>query len=216
GINDTFTNLDPSDPNHCYNVSVSPSTYWREELFRIDHELTSRIKLSFRYIHDEWDTTVLTPQWAVERNTFPTVQNRFVGPGTSLVARVTSTISPTLLNDVVVSYTNSSITLADQNGPGGARFQRDPSLDQPLGADPSAPGQCNPAISVDPTSLITQCAIGHIFGNGFGGKVTGVAIAGTNAAYGGRGFSADPAYMPWGHTNPTYAIRDDVGKALHK
>src|SRR5262249_24213075 len=64
GINDTFTNLDPSDPNHCYNVSVSPSTYWREELFRIDHELTSRIKLSFRYIHDEWDTTVLTPQWA--------------------------------------------------------------------------------------------------------------------------------------------------------
>ena len=26
-----------ADPNHCYNAAVSPSTYWREELFRIDH-----------------------------------------------------------------------------------------------------------------------------------------------------------------------------------
>ena len=33
------TNLDPTDPNHCYNVAVSPSTYWREELFRIDQAM---------------------------------------------------------------------------------------------------------------------------------------------------------------------------------
>jgi hypothetical protein len=42
----------------------------------------------------------------------------------------------------------------------------------------------------------------------------GFAILGTNAAYGGRGFAADPSYMPWGHTNPTYALRDDVGKSI--
>src|SRR5262249_6088057 len=161
GLKADFTNLDPADPNHCYVASVSPPTYWREELFRIDHELTNQLKLSFRYIHDDWDTTVLTPQWAVERNTFPTVQNRFVGPGTSLVTRLTHTISPTVLNDIVLSYSNSSITLADQNGPGGARFQRDPTVDQPLVADASASGECNPAISLDPASLIPQCAIGH-------------------------------------------------------
>jgi hypothetical protein len=40
-----------------------------------------------------------------------------------------------------------------------------------------------------------------------------VAILGTNAAYGGRGFTEDPSYMPWEHTNPTYFVRDDVGKA---
>ena len=33
--------------------------------------------------------------------TFPTIQNRFFGPGVSLVARLTHTISPTLLNDIV-------------------------------------------------------------------------------------------------------------------
>jgi len=215
-LNSDLTNLDPADPNHCYNVAVSPSTYWREELFRIDQILTTNIKVSFRYVHDAWDTTVLTPQWGVVRDTFPSVQNRFVGPGTSLVARLTDTISPTLLNDVVLSYVNSSITLVDQNGPGAARFQRDPTLDQPLVPGASAPGQCNPAVSIDPATGIPQCAIGHIFGNGFGGKIPGIALLGTNAAYGGQGFAADPAYMPWGHTNPTYAVRDDVGKSLGK
>jgi hypothetical protein len=216
GCNFSVINLDLTDPNHCYNVAVSPSTYWREELFRIDQVLTPKIRASFRYIHDAWDTTVLTPQWGFVRNTFPTVQNRFVGPGTSLVVRVTHTISPTLLNDLVISYVNSNITLTDQNGPGGARFQRDPTLDQPLVSDPTAPGQCNPLLSVDPASGIPQCAIGHLFNNGFAGKNPGVVILGTNAAYGGRGFAFDASYPPWSHTNPTYAISDSVGKSLGK
>jgi hypothetical protein len=213
---------DPSDPNRCYDAAVSPSTYWREELFRIDRILTDKFKVSFRYVHDAWDTTVLAPQWSYLRTTnpsaetFPTVQNRFTGPGTSLVARFTNTITPTLLNDVVVSYVNSSITLTDQNGPGGAQFQRNPTLDQPLIPTPSKPGQCNPALSVDPITGFPQCAMGYIFNNGFGGKMPGLDFMGTNAAYGSRGFAVDPSYMPWGHTNPTYSIRDDVGKAVGK
>ena len=75
-------------------------------------------------------------------------------------------------------------------------FQRDPTLDQPLVHDPSAPGQCNPALSADPATGFPQCAIGHIFNNGFGGKMPGVEFLGTNAAYGGRGFAVDPSYMP--------------------
>ena len=213
-LNSDLSNLDPTDPNHCYVTSVSPKTYWREELFRIDQILSSKLKVSFRYIHDTWNTTVLTPQWGVVRNTFPTVQNSFNGPGTSLVGQVTDTISPTLLNNIVLSYVNSTITLIDQNGPGGAQFQRNPTLDQPLVPDASAPGQCNPALSVDPATGIPECAIGYIFNNGFGGKMPGVDFLGTNAAYGGQGFAVDPSYMPWGHTNPTYAARDDVGKAI--
>lgn len=216
GCNFTVPNVDPTDPNHCYNAAISPSTYWREELFHIDQTVTSKLRASFRYVHDSWNTTVLTPQWGVVRNTFPTVQNKFTGPGTSLVVRVTDAISSTLLNDLVVSYVNSNITLVDQNGPGGALFQRNPTLDQPLVADPSAPGQCNPLLSVDPVSGIPQCAIGHLFNNGFGGKMPGLNFLGTNAAYGGRGFAADPSYMPWTHTDPTYAVRDDIGKSIGK
>jgi hypothetical protein len=58
--------------------------------------------------------------------------------------------------------------------------------------------------------------MGYIFNNGFGGKMPGVNFLGTNAAYGGRGFAVDPSYMPWGHTNPTYSLRDDIGKAFGK
>lgn len=216
GFTGNIANLDPTDPYRCYDTTVSPSTYWREELGRIDQTITAKLRASFRYIHDEWDTTVLTPQWGVIRNTFPTIQNRFVGPGISLVGRFTYTITPTLLNDLVLSYSNSTITLVDQNGSGAAQFQRNPALDQPLVGDPSAPGQCNPNLSVDPATLLPQCAIGHIFNNGFGRKMPGVALLGTNAAYGGRGFAFDSAYMPWEHTNPTYAVRDDVGKAFGK
>ena len=215
GCSYSIATLIPSDPNHCYTAAVSPSTYWREELARIDHQLTAKVKLSARYIHDAWDTSVLTPQWGITRNTFPTVQNRFIGPGTDVVATLTHTVSPTMINTVAVSYTNSTITLADKNGPGGARFQRDPSLNQPLVADPSAPG-CNPQISLDPFTGIPQCGMGYVFNNGFGGKMPGVNIQGTNAAYGGRGFAVDPSYMPWSHTNPTYSLRDDFGISIGK
>lgn len=216
GCNYFVENADPTDPNHCYNAAVSPSTYWREELFRIDQTLTAKLRASFRYIHDSWNTTVLTPQWGVVRNTFPTIQNSFNGPGTSLVARLTHTISPTLLNQIALSYVDSNITLVDRNGPGGAEFQRNPSLDQSLVPDTTAPGQCNPLLSVDPSTGITQCAMGYLFNNGFGGKMPGVNFLGTNAEYGGRGFAADPSYMPWSHTNPTYSARDDVGKSIGK
>ena len=216
GCNFVVANLDPTDPNHCYNAAVSPSSYWREELFHIDQTVTPKARASFRYIHDAWNTSVLTPQWGTVQNTFPTIQNKFTGPGTSLVGRLTDTISSTLLNDFVVTYVNSNITLVDENGPGGAQFQRNPTLDQPLVNDPSAPGQCNPQLSLDPASGIPQCAMGYLFNNGFGGKMPGVAFLGTNAEYGGRGFAADPSYMPWSHTNPTYALRDDVGKSVGK
>jgi hypothetical protein len=220
GCSFSVINVLPTDPNHCYNAAVSPSTYWREELFRLDRDVTAKLKFSFRYIHDAWDTDTLAPQWSILRTTnpsaatFASVENRFVGPGTSLVADFTHTISNTLLNNTVLSYSNSIISLVDENGPGGAVFQRNPSIDQPLVADPSAPGQCNPLLSVDPITGIPQCGIGHIFNNGFGGKMPTVEVLGTNAAYGGRGFAMDTGYMPWGHTNPTFSVRDDVLKSI--
>ena len=211
--------LDASDPNRCYDAVVSPSTYWREELFRIDHIFSQKVKVSFRYIHDAWNTTVLAPQWSYlsitnpSAATFPTIQNSFDGPGINLVANFTHTISPTLINNVVLSYTDARITLADKNGPGGAQFQRNPAIDQPL---VGGAGECNPVLSADLVTGQPQCGIGYIFNNGFGDKMPGIAVLGTNAAYGGRGFTEDPSYMPWEHTNPTYFVREDVGKAVGK
>ena len=198
-----------ADPNTgvplvpCYASVISPATYWREELFRIDHNLTQNLRASFRYIHDTWDTTVVTPQWGyILNNSFPTVENRLNGPGLSLVARFTDTITPTLLNDFVLSYVDAHITLRDIAGPGA---NLNPNVIS-RGHTASCLS-CTPQVSGD---------VGYIFNNGFGGKLPGIVIAGTNAEYGGNGFAVDTSYMPWDHTNPTYALADNVSKATAK
>ena len=181
----------------CYVAAISPPTYWREELARFDHHFNDSVQATFRYIHDAWDTTTPVPQWgylqtaAIHEQSFPTVENRLNGPGTSLVAHLTAAISPSLLNDFVASYVNSNITLKDISGPGG-----------------------NVGASVPRGCASGACGIGYIFNNGFGGKLPGVVIGGTNAAYGGNGFAVDTSYMPWEHSNPTYALGDNISKVL--
>lgn len=190
----------------CYNAVISEPTYWREELFRVDHQISTKLRATFRYIHDSWDTTTPVPQWGYVVNSFPTVQNRFFGPGTSLVAKVTHTISPTLLNEVTASYANSHITLANLNGPGGANYQRPAGIGTPG-------GPCTPIPAAQP---VFSCPLGALFNDNFGGKAPGLVIGGNNQEYGGFGFAIDPSYMPWEHTNPVYSIRDDVSKAVGK
>jgi Carboxypeptidase regulatory-like domain/TonB-dependent Receptor Plug Domain len=175
-----------SSAGSCFNAVVSPSTYWREELLRVDHNINSKMKASFRYIHDSWDTTILSPQWGAIQNSFPTIQSTFTSPGLSMLAHLTNTISPSLLNEFVFSYTTDHITLKNLDA-NGVQWQR-------------------------PSGLTA----GYLFNNGFGNKVPGIVIGGNNAAYGGFGFGIDPGYLPWHHSNPTYNFRDDVSKIAGK
>ena len=182
----------------CYLADASLPTYWREELVRLDHAISSRWAAGFHYIHDEWDETAPVPQYATTQNSFPTIQNRFYAPGTSLVARLTTVITPSLLNEFVASYTNSHITLRDIPAP-GVSLSRPSVLDGPC----TGTGQC-------PMSLIFQNGSVGIDGIA---KLPGISIAGSNAEYGGLGFAADAGYMPWEHSNPTYSFIDNVTKS---
>ena len=119
---------DPNDPNvrallalipAANNVGDSGSffiqspgspTNWREELIKIDHNLTDKHRLTVRYIHDSWDTITPVPLWT-NAGSFPTIGTSFKGPGVSLVSRLSSTFSPTLLNEFVFSYTTDHIVL---------------------------------------------------------------------------------------------------------
>ncbi|HEX8816643.1 MAG TPA: carboxypeptidase regulatory-like domain-containing protein [Terriglobales bacterium] len=168
----------------CFNSVVSPQTYWRQELVRLDHNINPNIRLMAHYIHDSWDTTILSPQWAVVQNSFPYIQSTFTGPGNSFVTHLVNTVSPTTLNDFMFSFTTDHIHLynIDSNN---AQWQR-------------------------PANL----SMGYIFNNGFGGKTPGIVISGTNQEYGGLGFAEDPGYLPWHHSNPAYNFRDDLSKVL--
>ncbi len=68
-------------------------THWRQELFKIDHNITDNVRASFHYIHDSWQQQYPVPLWT-DGTTFPTIQTGFRNPGVSMVARLTATVSP--------------------------------------------------------------------------------------------------------------------------
>jgi len=84
----------------------------------VDHNLTNNYRLTFRYIHDSWQTVVPSPLWGNGTTNFQNVTTNFVGPGSSFVARLNANISPTLLNEFVASYTGDHIFLTTR-GPVG-------------------------------------------------------------------------------------------------
>jgi hypothetical protein len=202
-----------SPTGYCYLAETYLPTYYREELFRIDHTFSEKTQASFRYIHDEWDTTTNTPQYGYKTNSFPTIQNRVYGPGISLSGRVTRTFSSTLLNEFVASYIDQLITLKDVPA-NGVSLQRPSILDTATCAvTPGSPnvisGLYNSPVS---QNVGNNCGMGHIFANDYGGKMPGIVVDGNNAAYGGTGFAVDTSYMPWQHTAPTYSFSDNVTK----
>ncbi|HJZ65620.1 MAG TPA: carboxypeptidase-like regulatory domain-containing protein [Candidatus Acidoferrum sp.] len=166
--------------------TVSSKTTWREELIRVDHNLNTNNRLTFRYIHDTWQTVWPNALWG-NGTSFQNITTNFVGPGTSFVARLNSNLSPTLLNEFVASYTGDHIFLTT-GGP----------VDIPSGFLCASPGA-------------TGC-MGSIFNNGFGGKLPAISV-GNNNAYGGT-FTSDTGYFPWHNANPTYTYRDNMTKIL--
>jgi hypothetical protein len=95
-----------------YTATITQPTNWRQELIRVDHNLSDKERLTFSYIHDSWYTLNPNPLWT-NQGSFPTIQTNFTGPGVAVMARLSSTISPTLLNEFVFSYTTDHIGLTN-------------------------------------------------------------------------------------------------------
>ena len=73
-------NAPAAPPRSCYRHSRS-RPHWREELVRVDHNISpTSCALTFRYIHDSWATVVANPLWGVE---LPASQHQYQlrGPG---------------------------------------------------------------------------------------------------------------------------------------
>jgi hypothetical protein len=91
--------------------SPSYPTDWREELVRVDQNITPKVRLMVHYIHDSWSTVNPTPLWST--GSFPTINTDFGGPGTSFVSQLTASASPTMLNEFVFGYTADHIILSN-------------------------------------------------------------------------------------------------------
>lgn len=95
--------VDPATGFSRFVAFPAQATDWREELVRGDHNLTSKLHLTFRYIHDSWNQVTPSPLWT-NGNSFPTIQDNFNQPSTSMVLRLNAAASPTLLNEFVFAY----------------------------------------------------------------------------------------------------------------
>jgi hypothetical protein len=147
------TAQDPSSGLWFYNAAFPSPTNWRQELFRIDHNINSKLHASVRYIHDSWNSVSPIPLWTGNGNfspSYPTIGDAYAQPGTSLVVHLTATITPTLLNEFVASYSANHITMQLQ----GKAWQRQ-SPDNTLGIFPTNGGK--------------QPGFGFSGGNVFGG-----------------------------------------------
>ncbi len=163
-----------------YVANPSYPTHWREELIRVDQNLTDNERLTFRYIHDTWGTVQQGPLWNIYPNSFDNTNTNFTGPTTSFVAKLASNISPTLLNEFVASYTADHIFLTELGN-----------VSLPQGGidlNPLFPAQFIAA------NKIPAFSVGNTNGN----------------AYGSAGFGVDTGYFPWKNANPTYTVRDIV------
>ncbi len=98
---------------------IAPSaTNWREDQIRVDQNIGNKTHAFVRYTQDAWNTTVNPTLWQWGPGAmYNTIQTGFLAPGKSAVLNLTSTISPTLMNEFIAGYTEDWITLT--NLPGG-------------------------------------------------------------------------------------------------
>jgi hypothetical protein len=85
-------------------------TNFAEELFKIDHNINSKMHVNVRYIHDSWNSISPVPLWT-DGTDYPTIQDAYNSPTTSLVIHMTTTITPTLLNEFVAGYSANHIVM---------------------------------------------------------------------------------------------------------
>jgi hypothetical protein len=169
-----------------YQATITDPQNWREELFRIDHEITPKVHAMFRFTHDSWDQVVPSNQngqwWSTTQSDFPTFQTDFVGPGVSMVGRLTATPSSTFSIEGVMSYTTDHIFFTPQG------YWQRPSNFTMTGIFPNFDGKL-PAINL--------CCNAEI-GGGFSQDI------------GWAPFNGSPLY----NSNPTYTYRVNVTKII--
>ncbi|HMF74334.1 MAG TPA: TonB-dependent receptor [Bryobacteraceae bacterium] len=90
-----------------YVFSPNSASRWREDLVRVDQQLSEKFLLTLRYAHDNWheNENIFAPSNA----NFPT-QPGFLGkPGYNAILRLTWTINPTTTNVFTDGYSRNEI-----------------------------------------------------------------------------------------------------------
>ncbi len=106
--------------NFNYVSAAAGRVPWREENVRIDYDLTKRSRLSFRYTQDSWKFPAPNNAFGWGDDNFATYQGSWDQPSKSIMGKLSTQISNTLINDFEFGYSHNAIIVT----PGGT----DPTL----------------------------------------------------------------------------------------
>jgi len=108
GFNSNGNNWTASEPNHLN---------WREENVRGDYDLTKKHRITFRYTHDSWTNPAPNGGAFWGDSFFTSVGSDWSQPSRSVMAKLSSQLTPTMINDIHFGWGYNAIitTLAGTN-----------------------------------------------------------------------------------------------------
>jgi Carboxypeptidase regulatory-like domain/TonB-dependent Receptor Plug Domain len=112
------TLLPHSDVNFAQNQSSRVP--WREENVRLDYDVSKMNRISFRYTQDAWSFPAPNNAFGWGDDPFATYQGSWQQPSKSIMGKLTTQISSSLVNDFEFGYAHNAIIIT----PGGT----DPTL----------------------------------------------------------------------------------------
>jgi hypothetical protein len=107
--NPLVANIPMPNVGHSLFGTYASPTHWHEELIKVDDNINSKLRANIRFIHDSWTQEFPISPWS--GSNVPAIGGTLQGPGISVVANLTATMSPTLLNEFVFSYGSNHLHL---------------------------------------------------------------------------------------------------------
>ena len=100
---------EPNFNGNQYIASPKQPTDVREDVVRIDHDITDKYHLMGHWIHDDMSQTIFPVMWSGD--SYPTVGNVFKNPSWGAVVKLSQVISPTLLNETALNVNGNTIDI---------------------------------------------------------------------------------------------------------
>jgi hypothetical protein len=104
----------PNNGVNFYTAAPSLPTSFREDMFKIDHNITDNIRAFFRYTQDAFEQSYVPTLWSAAN--FGTVKSKWTSPAKSAVFHLTQTIRPDLLNEFIASFSADVNTVNNYTG----------------------------------------------------------------------------------------------------
>ena len=88
-----------------YVAAATSGQNWGEQILRVDQNISEKVKVFVRFVHDSWIENDPTTAWSGD--SFPTIHSQFNVPSRNFTVKLTTIINPSLLNEVSYGYNSN-------------------------------------------------------------------------------------------------------------